>query len=111
MTTKSRRERAYGSSLFINPALTKTFGKRYGHMRQSHCVVRLRLQRLFVGVWLVATFPVPLEEALKFKHLLQYPFRTQVLFWVPLEESIAWCEQHQVLSILKGLQVERCCPW
>lgn len=87
---------------FHKPGVDDTaFGKLYGHMKQRHCVVRLRLQRRFVGVWLVATFPVLLEEALKFKHLLQYPFQTQVPVWVPLEESIAWCEQHQMLSILE----------
>lgn len=62
--------------------------------------MRLRLQRCLVGVWLVATFLVLLEEALKFRHLLQYPYRTRALARVPLEESIAWCEQHRVLSIL-----------
>lgn len=62
--------------------------------------MRLRLQRWLIGVWLVATFLVLSEEALKFMHLLQHPFRTRALARVLLEESIAWCEQHQVLSIL-----------
>lgn len=65
--------------------------------------MRLRLQRCLIGVWLVVTFLVLLEEALKFRHLLQYPYRTRAPARVALEESIAWCEQHQVLSIFSIL--------
>lgn len=74
--------------------------------------MRLRLQRRLIGVWLVASFLALLREALKLKSMLQYRFRAQALGWVPLEEGIAWCEQHhQILSVLEVLQVESCCPW